>query len=354
MSVSLREARLGRQQSSLAAVCSWLLVLMLALCGGAAFAQSLTIGTPVNFGDENLQQSTTKQITFTAPIGGVTIQTISVVTQGVTGQDFTLVSAVTGSSASCSDATLYEPSQCIVTVAFTPQQIGLRLGALTITDSSNTIVNTVYLSGVGAGPQFVFQPTAYTAINSGNGLSFTAGTAIWDPNGNIIFTDLANNRILEESSTGIFSVLYSGIALTNTSGLALDGLGNLYISSGTDVYVLAPGASAVTILNTGGVTLRQPSGLALDTVGDLYIVDTLANTVYEISQNPSTGANVGQALTFTGTAGPLNGPTGLAIDANNEIYIADSGNKRIVEVPATTRVAARRWYPPGRSQRRAL
>src|ERR1700733_2431695 len=57
MTVSLREAHLSKHRISLAAVrSSFLLILfgLLALCGPAAFAQSLSPGGPVNFGSVGL------------------------------------------------------------------------------------------------------------------------------------------------------------------------------------------------------------------------------------------------------------------------------------------------------------
>jgi sugar lactone lactonase YvrE len=333
MSVSLRGALSSQHRISLAAIRSTLLLTLLALFGPSTFAQGLSPGNPVSLGSVDLQQTTTKQLTFSTTPGGADIASITVVTQGIANKDFTLLS-----DTGCTGLLPY-PDQCTINIAFTPKQIGIRLGALIITDSLGTVVNLINLSGIGVGPQFVFQPATVTTLDTASGLTpatFTAGTSVQDPNGDIFFTDVANNRILEETSTGLFSVVYSGspLALTNTSGLLLDGTGNLYISSGANVYVLAPAATTLTILATPGVTLTHPTGFAIDTAGDLYIADSSTGKIYQ----DVIGGNFAQALTLTGPGAVLSGPTGLAIDENNNVYVADSGNNRIVEFPITTLV----------------
>ena len=309
--------------------------MLLAIFGSSAFAQGLSPGGPVNFGSIDLQHTSTTFLTFTAPIGGTDITAITAVTEGVTGKDFAVVP-----NSTCLGV-LYSHETCKISLSFTPQQIGLRLGALTITDNSGTVVNLVYLYGVGVGPQFVFQPATATAVDTATGVgSFTAGAAVQDPNGNTIFTDVANNRILEESPLGAFSVVYpvppsttTTLTLSTTSGLAIDGTGTLYVSSGTSVYSLAPGATALTAVPITGVTLKTPAGLVVDPFGDLYIADSGNNAVYEVPQGG--GATLTVQLPGLTTPPTLSGPTGLAIDDNVNLYIADSGNNRIVEVPLT-------------------
>jgi sugar lactone lactonase YvrE len=335
MTVSPREAHPSKHRFSFAAVHSWLLLMLLSLFAASAFAQGLSPGGPVNFGDIDLQQTTSTFLTFTAPIGGTDITSIAVVTEGVTGKDF----AVTPNSTCL--GVLYSQQTCTIYLSFTPQQIGLRLGALSITDSAGTVVNLVYLYGVGVGPQFVFQPATATAIDTASVVgSFKPSAAVQDPDGDILFTDVPNNRILEESATtGAFSILYpvapnvSTLALSDTSGLAIDGTGTLYVSSGASVYSLLPGATTLSPVATTGVTLKTPTGLAVDPRGDLYIADSGNNAVYEVPLGGGTAFD----LPLPGLAAPasLSGPTGLAVDDNLTLYIADTGNNRIVEIPLT-------------------
>lgn len=328
MTVSLRAAQPSQLRISLAAARSCLLLILLCAFGGFAFGQGLEPATTYDFGPINLGSTASYTIHFNGPVGGVSIQSIVAVTEGTPSKDFNIVSTPN----QCSGTVGYLVP-CTVGISFTPSQIGIRLGAILITNTSNQIVNTIFISGVGVGPQFVFQPaTATTLATAGSPLgNFTAGAAVQDANGDIFFTDVANNRILEETSTALFSVVASGspLALTTTSGLAIDGTGTLYVSSGAKVYSIAPGTATLTPVPTPGVTLTTPTGLAVDAFGDLYIADSSANVVYQVP--PGGGTAVALALPGLGTP-PLSGPTGLAVDSNSNLYIADSGNNRIVEI----------------------
>ena len=333
MTVSSREAHSSRHRLSLAALRSSLLLLFVTLFATPAFAQGLAPGNPVSLGDINLGQTITKDLTFSTVPGGANISSVTVVTEGLNSKDFTLVS-----DSGCIGVLPY-PDQCTITIAFKPGQIGLRLGALIIKDGPGDIVNLINLSGIGVGPQFVFQPATFSVLNTATGLSpstFTASSSVQDPDGNIFFTDVANNRILEKSPTNVFTVAYSGspLALTNTSSLVIDGSGNLYISSGVNVYVLPFGGTTLNVLNTPGITLNHPTGLVMDSAGDLYIADSTNNKIYQVVLS----SGFSQVLALTGPGATLSGPTGLAIDENNNVYIADSGNNRIVDFPVTTLV----------------
>ena len=298
MTVLLREALSSKRRISLAALRSSLLLFLLSLFATSAFAQGLSPGNPVSFGPVDLGQTVTQDLTFSTTPGGANIASVAVVTQGVAGKDFTLVSA-TG----CIGQLPY-PGQCSVTVAFNPLQIGIRLGALIITNTGGTINTLVNLSGIGVGPQFVFQPATFSVLNTATGLTpatFSPSASVQDPNGNTFFTDVANNRILEKSSTNVFSVVYTGtggFVLSNTSTLVIDGSGILYISAGVNVYTLAPGATTVNTLYTGTVILNHPTGLVLDTAGDLYIADSYNNNIFRVVL--STGFS--QALPLTAPA----------------------------------------------------
>ncbi len=340
MTVSLREAHSSKHRISLAAVRSTFLLILFGLfafCAPSGFAQGLQPATNYAFTPPTpLGTTASHTLSLNGPVGGVSIQSIQVVTDGAASKDFNLVPSPT----QCAGTVDYLVP-CTITISFTPEQIGLRLGAIIITNTSNQVVNTIYISGVGEAPQFVFQPATATALATGTGVgAFTAGDAVEDASGDIFFTDVANNRILEESTPGptpTFSVVYTGapLALTSTTGIAMDGVGNLYISSGANVYVLAPGGTSLTTLATPGVTLTKPAGLAVDAFGDLYIADSSANVVYQVPLDGSAAV----ALTLPSLPAPaLSKPTGLAVDDNSVLYIADSGNNRIVERPLTAPV----------------
>ena len=328
MTVSLREAHSSKHPISLAAVRSTFLLILfglIAFCAPSAFAQGLSPGTAIHFYNVNLGSTGPYTQQFTGPPSGVTIASVTAVTYGASAEDFTVTSST------CTGTITY-PNTCTVDLAFTPTKIGLRLGALLITNNLGVVVNTIYLSGVGVGPQFAFAPTTYVTTNSATMLTpaaFTAGAAVSDAVGDVFFTDVLHGRILERSTAGVYSEVVA-LPVSNTSGLALDGAGDLYVSSGNKVYSIPLNLGppyAATALTISNVTLTTPAGLAVDEIGDLYIADSSNNKIYQLPPGGTTVAT----LAFTGPGATLNGPTGIAIDSNSNLYIADSGNNQIVE-----------------------
>ncbi|MEI7643492.1 MAG: flippase activity-associated protein Agl23 [Chloroflexales bacterium] len=140
------------------------------------------------------------------------------------------------------------------------------------------------------------------------------------------------------------------------SGAAVDGQGNLYISSpGThQIHVFSPKGELIRSFGGLGNELGkfyEPRGLAVDVQGNLYVADTWNARVvkYDPSGKPvaSWGGGEqdlgdGRKATITegdkdkNQANPLGffGPRGIAIDAQGNVYIADTGNKRIVVTDA--------------------
>ena len=78
-----------------------------------------------------------------------------------------------------------------------------------------------------------------------------------------------------------------------------------------------------------------PIGMALDALGNLWVTDQTNNRVLEY---PWTGtAAIGTTLTLPYTTpvivpASLNGPTGVVVDGKGHLYVADTGNARIEEI----------------------
>ncbi len=110
------------------------------------------------------------------------------------------------------------------------------------------------------------------------------------------------------------------------SGVALDGAGNVYITSESmygRVLKLAPGSSTPSVLPFNG--LYQPQDLAVDQSGAVYVTD-FNNRVVKLDA----GSNNQTVLPFNG----LNYPEGVAVDSQGSVYVADRGNDRVVKLQA--------------------
>src|SRR5579875_1109258 len=220
-----------RRFRSLATLCTCWLLLLSALSLGAfgsgqAEAQSLLQGGPVDFGPSPLGVASGRiSLNFNATVR-TQISAVNVVTEGASNLDFTLVNQdCVGVQA--------PPATCLITIQFTPTQVGLRKGWLSLTDSSGTIVNNVPLRGIGQGPLMVLtSPLAATATMSVSGVTpstFLPTASALDGSGNLYVNDLLNSRLLMIAPSGAATVLGT-VSGTNQSSLAINGLGTVFVS----------------------------------------------------------------------------------------------------------------------------
>jgi sugar lactone lactonase YvrE len=209
----------------------------------------------------------------------------------------TTISTVTGTPASavftaattgCTAGTTYTAGQtCSIPVTYKPNAVGLQTGALVLANASGAI-STVDLSGTGVGPAVNIDPGTVSTISS---------------------------------------------TLAKPVGVAIDNLGNLYVTDQkTNTLVeYAGGTGTGTTVSTGSLTLSSPTGVAIDNVGDIFIADTGNNRIVEIHVVKGVLANASAAaLTLASAA---KSPQGVAVDGQGSLYIADTGNNRLIYIP---------------------
>jgi sugar lactone lactonase YvrE len=170
-----------------------------------------------------------------------------------------------------------------------------------------------------------------------------------DPNG--VISTYAGNGNLTNSGDGEAAI---SVPVGQPSGLAIDSLGYLYVSTPSRIRRVAPlsDGGGITTYAGGATTgfggdegpavsarLFFPQGLAFDAEDNLYIADTTNHRIRKVIR--STGVIVTVAGTgtagFSGDDGPairatLSSPRGVAVDRDGNVYIADSSNNRIRKV----------------------
>jgi sugar lactone lactonase YvrE len=249
--------------------------------------------------------------------------------------------------------TLSAISPTIVPVANVPQVRGITIDA-----AGN-------LFSIGRSTGIVYKITSTgqisTIVDLPDGDEGYVGPIVDPTTGNLFvsrYMRRTGTEILKITSTGAVSVFASQVV--NPSGMALDGQGNLFVSSDTNPGTVSKitGNGSVSVFATG---LNHPDGLAIGQNGDLFIGDRGTNRVMHV---PASG---GQATAFaTGLANPmdvefdragrlfvanfdtgtitvidssgvinlfvsgLTNPAGLAFDQQNQLYIADFGTNQIV------------------------
>jgi Putative binding domain, N-terminal/NHL repeat len=111
--------------------------------------------------------------------------------------------------------------------------------------------------------------------------------------------------------------------LSEPTGVAVDGAGNVYVADGGHGTVKKWSAASNTVTTLVSSGLSVPIGMAVDSAGNVYIADTFVNVIDKWSVANS---NV-TALVSSG----LNGPYGVALDRAGNVFIADTSDSVIKE-----------------------
>ncbi|MBU6429015.1 MAG: hypothetical protein KGR26_08395, partial [Cyanobacteria bacterium REEB65] len=224
----------------------------------------------------------------------------------------------------------------------------------------------------------VSNPTAITLDSTGDLLIATSGSndsyALMIPrtSGTYYGVSISAGSIgivagMGQSGSTTYGSLANQQDLNNPGGLAVDSLGDLFISDTSNAVirkVTPSGAISVVAGNSGtfgfggdgtpansaGVKLYYPWGIAIDTLGNLYIADfsshvvrmvpvmngiyygvsMTAGDIYTIAGTPSTAG-------YSGDGGPatlatLDGPKSVTLDPAGNLYIADAFNNVVRRV----------------------
>ncbi|MEO6978270.1 MAG: Ig-like domain-containing protein, partial [Mucilaginibacter sp.] len=113
----------------------------------------------------------------------------------------------------------------------------------------------------------------------------------------------------------------TGATLNNPRGIAMDALGNIYVTNSGNNTISKYNSSGTYVSTFGsGATMSFPKDLVFDSSGNAYVLNLGATagtgTVYKYNSS-----GVYQSTILSG----LNYALGLTIDASDNIYVADQG-----------------------------
>jgi sugar lactone lactonase YvrE len=261
---------------------------------------------------------------------------VRVLTQGVAGLDFTLVTGGT-----CAASTGYNVGDvCSVEYSFTPTHPWSRFGGVEVVTDSGVVLGGSYLTGMGNGPQTTFglsTPTAPSLL--GGGFYEPTGVAV-DAGGNVYVVDQLN-KLIKKMPVGCLNASCTttlGGGLNLPTGIAVDGLGNVYVADPfaisnlqvVEIPVGCANSSCMTVLGGGFI---HPTSIAVDGSGNVYVGDHGTSTVTMMPAGCLSSSCV------TAIGGGYSNPQGVAVDTGGNVYVADQPNKTITKiVPGCTNV----------------
>ena len=282
----------------------------------------------VAFGELQVGTASGKSFTLPITIGvGATLGSVQALTLGAQSLDFTL-----GGGTTCANGTTN--TTCNVEVQFLPIASGLRRGAVALFDQSAALLTVVPIYGTGTAPFAALSPGTASIISTG-GVAITSPyqTAV-DGTGNIYVSSYATSKVVKIASGGGSAsvVSTSGLTLNEPSGVALDGAGNLYIADyGNNRIVLVKSTGVASVFAITGLAeaISYPTALALDGAGNLYIADYGIGRIVKVSPE-----GAGYVLGTGGYSFTTTTVTGVAVDPNGNVYIADRGSRVVKVAPS--------------------
>jgi sugar lactone lactonase YvrE len=148
--------------------------------------------------------------------------------------------------------------------------------------------------------------------------------------GNVLVASDCTSGLTSVSPDGTETIVPGTTGIDDPTGVAIDGSGNIYVSSGFgvpyDVYKITPDGTVSVFATSADV--GHPFALATDSAGNVYVADTQNNQVHKI-----TPAGVVTTLPTP----VLNDPQGVAVDSAGDVFISDNGDFKVIEVtPAGT------------------
>ncbi len=182
-------------------------------------------------------------------------------------------------------------------------------------------------------------------------LAFPTAVAL-DGAGNLFIADYLNACVRKVDTNGMISTLATASGFL-VRGVAADVAGNVYYSGSFEgVWEVDPQGVITKIAGNGtpgfsgdgGPAIDAQTsglaGLALDGLGNLYIAEVLNSDIRKVDTNGTITTIAGdQQFGYSGDGGPatsakFNGPTDVRVDAAGNLYVVDSSNNRIRKVDA--------------------
>jgi hypothetical protein len=226
-----------------------------------------------------------------------------------------------------------------------PNELGWLAPGLGIDSSDN-----IYIADLGNGRVKKCPPDSSgggSCPTFASGFDWPTDVAV-DSTNNVYVSDLKDSTITKFNSSGSLMGTFVGISgvpyLTDNShfntpnGVAVDGNGNIYLSTNRGYRALKLNASGTAQWAAGiagvwggdnlhfGDLWDGPNNLAVDSSGKVYVADTGNHRIQIYNSSGSYLATLGS---YGSGNYQFDRPCGVAVDSNSNIYVADTNNHRV-------------------------
>lgn len=203
--------------------------------------------------------------------------------------------------------------------------------------------------------------TAGSTDSTGTSASFTnPGDITFDHAGNMYVADYGNHLIRKISPAGDVSTLAGAAGVIGTAngsgtdarfrnpnGIAVDGIGNIYIAdrnnhrirkidTSMQVTTLAGSSAGYVDGDVSVAKFSAPIDVVVDSTGNLYVLEVNGNRIRKISTTGQVttlaGSGTAGYADGVGTSASFNAPYSMALDKADNLYVADRANNRIRKV----------------------
>jgi streptogramin lyase len=139
------------------------------------------------------------------------------------------------------------------------------------------------------------------------------------------------------------ALTFTGGGLSGPQGIAIDSLGNAWVTSFSGNSVAKFSSSGTALSGTAGYTgggLNEPFGIAIDASGNAWVANYGSKSVTELSSSGSPAASSPFAV------GGLN-PQGIALDGTGNVWIANYGGNSVTKLTSSGTAASGSPYSVG-------
>ncbi|MUL67855.1 serine/threonine protein kinase [Mycobacterium sp. CBMA 234] len=154
-------------------------------------------------------------------------------------------------------------------------------------------------------------------------IRLATGVAV-DAVGNTYITDIGIDQVLRLGVGAATATVLPFAGLKNPRDVAVDAKGDVYVADSSNDRVLLLAAGAPSAVPLPFSDLNDPRGVAVDAVGDVFVTDRGNDRVLRLAA----GAPAAVPLPFNG----LNDPRGVAVDAEGDVDVTDTGNNRVLRL----------------------